>query len=87
MTTAETAAHGGYRAQPRPRSERITDAAGAFVSVAIEACRRWGRMHLAVVERNGLDNRILSDIGLGRSTLYTTAREAYGFKDRGHGGF
>jgi uncharacterized protein YjiS (DUF1127 family) len=81
MTTAE------YFGQTRPRNQRTFGNAGAFVLSAIRTWRRWSRMRRAIVELNGLDDRMLSDIGLSRSTLYVSAREAYGFKDRGHGGF
>jgi uncharacterized protein YjiS (DUF1127 family) len=80
MTTAE------YFGLARPRSPRFFGA-GLFVYIAASQVRRWLRMRRAISELRQLDDRMLSDIGLSRSTLYAAAREVHGFKDRGHGFF
>ncbi|WP_436639779.1 DUF1127 domain-containing protein [Microbaculum sp. FT89] len=80
MTTAE------YFGLARPQSPSLFGA-GQFVHSTFAMVRRWCRMRQALVELRELDDRMLTDIGLCRSTLYATAREVHGFKDRGHGGF
>ncbi len=81
MTTAE------YVGLARPRSGRTAGSAGSFVLNAYRSLRRWARVRRTIRELSHLDDRMLSDIGLNRSTLFVAAREANGFRDRGHGGF
>lgn len=80
MTTAE------YFGLARPQSPSLFDA-GQVARNALATVRRWCRMRRALVELRELDDRMLTDIGLCRSTLYAAAREVHGFRDRGHGGF
>jgi uncharacterized protein YjiS (DUF1127 family) len=42
-------------------------------------------MSRAMGELRELDDRMLKDIGLSRSTLYAAARDVHGFGDRGYG--
>lgn len=79
MTTAE------YFGLARPRGERAYEVAGSLVYQAIEAFMRWRRMRRAIGELRELDERMLKDIGLSRSTLYSAAREVHGFGHGAHG--
>jgi len=81
MTTAE------YYGLARPRGERHFSAAAAFALNAFRSLRRWARIRRTVHELSHLDDRMLNDIGLNRSTLFAAAREASAYRDRGHGGF
>ena len=74
-----TAAHfGPARPYARPAPERTSAKLGRFVDIF----RRWLRMRRALAELRELDDRLLDDIGLCRSTLYAAARERHGFGNR-----
>ncbi len=78
MTTAE------YFGLARPRTNRLSGA-GLFVLATLSTIRRWARMQRAIHELRQLDDRMLADIGLNRSSLYAAAREVHGFGNRGYG--
>ncbi len=81
MTTAE---HFG---PARPRTRRSHGAVLDLLARAADVVRRWHRMHRAIGELRELDDRLLEDIGLNRSTLFAAARERHGFGKRGFRGF
>jgi len=79
MTTVE------YFGLARPRSRTPFEVAGSMFTRTWDAFRRWRRMSRAMGELRELDDRMLKDIGLSRSTLYAAARDVHGFGDRGYG--
>ncbi len=79
MTTAQ------YFGPERP-ARSFSDGLMATAGSAFGAVRRYLRMRRALVELRQLDDRMLKDIGLSRSTLYASALDAHGFGGLGHGG-
>ena len=77
MTTAEYVGSARLRHR-QPRWKRTFANAVAAFAAAVDHFRRWYRMRRAVRELRDLDDRMLSDIGLNRSTLHAAAREAHG---------
>mgnify|MGYP000563181738 CR=1 FL=1 len=79
MTTAD------YVGQAQPRSASAFGEAGALVRTVFETVGRWWRMRKALAELRDLDDRMLNDIGLSRSTLLSAARDVHGFGPRDRG--
>ena len=83
MTTAE------YYGVARPRRHRaigefnsysdmgIGTILGAILSDVVTRYRTWRKLRRAVGELRGLDDRMLKDIGLARSSLYDSARRVH----------
>jgi uncharacterized protein YjiS (DUF1127 family) len=68
----------------QPGRERTINGIGSALYRACDAMRRWYKMRIAIGELRELDDRMLSDIGLSRSTLYSAAREVHGFAESRH---
>ncbi|SFI51192.1 DUF1127 domain-containing protein [Albimonas pacifica] len=51
-----------------------------MVSLAGVRLARWREYHRTLAELQALDNRVLADMGLHRSSLQGVAREAAGYK-------
>lgn len=71
MTTAD------YYGLARPGRERTFDGVFAVLENAADRYRRWRKLRRAVGELRGLDDRMLKDIGLSRTTLYAAASDVY----------
>lgn len=80
MTTAE------YFGAERPAAHGAAAALMAAARSAIGLVGRYRRMRRALHELNRLDDRMLKDIGLSRSTLNASALDVHGFGGLGHGG-
>lgn len=80
MTTVE------YHDLARPAARSALEGVAAAMLAAVDAVRRYVRMRRALAELRGLDDRMLKDIGLSRSTLHAAALEVHGFAGIGHGG-
>lgn len=87
MTTAHVAGHTPLTGVTHPCGQQPFGAAGRFARTAFGSLGHWLRVRRATFELLRLDDRMLSDIGLSRSTLFSAAMEVERAKDRGYGSF
>lgn len=68
----------------RTMGGRVT--AGKAVLAVVARFRRWRTLNRSVGELQGLNDRMLKDIGLSRSVIYSAARDAYDGRNEDVGG-
>lgn len=79
MTTAD------YFGMDRPHREpTVGSVLVGFVRSAFAHYRRWCALRRAVGELRELDDRMLSDIGLSRSTIFAAATGMYELESNHH---